>query len=238
MFFTDTQKISKTAYDALKRIRESRNKATADLVLESKSFTKSRYNTIFPEYSDDKFKEKIDLDGYIYNKLLENLEDGEKESVSKLISEMLTDVKEIYKFINVEPKIVGFKNMDVSDNRNSLLIEATNVINNFLNKEYYSLSKDERYRKYKDSVVNFAHNIVLEEGVDPQEAIEHSYKTAVIQRLLEDINFPFVIKHKINEVFEDDLYNDFFNVEELHDLKESFDIKAKNIARVISVLIK
>ena len=128
--------------------------------------------------------------------------------------------------------------MDVSDNRNSLLIEAANVINNFLNKEYYSLSKDERYRKYKDSVVNFAHNIVLEEGVDPQEAIEHSYKTAVIQRLLEDINFPFVIKHKINEVFEDDLYNDFFNVEELHDLKESFDIKAKNIARVISVLIK
>ena len=56
MFFTDTQKISKTAYDALKRIRESRNKATTDLVLESKNFTKSRYNTIFPEYTDDKFK--------------------------------------------------------------------------------------------------------------------------------------------------------------------------------------
>lgn len=238
MYFTDTQKISKTAYDALKRIKESRNKATSDLILESNKFTKTKYNTVFPEYSEDKFKDKVNLDGYIYNKLLEKLEENEKESVSKLISEMLNDVREIYRFINIEPKIVGFKNLNPSDNRSGLITEASNIINNFLNREYYSLSKDERLRKYKDSVINFAHNIVLEENIDPQEAIEHSYKTAVIQRLLEDINFPFVIKHKINEVFEDDLYNDFFDVGELHELKESFDIKAKNIARVISVLIK
>lgn len=238
MYFTDTQQLNKKAYEALKRIKESRNKATTDLVLESKNFTKTKYHTIFPEYSENKFKEKIQLDKFIYNKLLENLEEGEKESVSTLISEMLNDVKEIYRFINIEPKIVGFKNMSDADNRASLVNEASNIINNFLNKEYYSLSKDEKIRKYKDSVINFAHNIVLEEGLNAQEAIEHSYKTAVIHRLIEDINFPFVIKHKINEVFEDDLYNDFFNIDELHDLKESFDLKAKNIARVISVLIK
>jgi len=238
MFFTDTQQINKKAYEALKRIKNNRTKPIADLVLESKTFTKTKYNTIFPEYTESKFKEKVNLDAFVYNKLLENLEEGEKENVSKLITEMLNDVREIYRFINIEPKIVGFKNMSEGDNKASLINEASTIINNFLNREYYALSQNEKIRKYKDNVINFAHNIVVEENVSPQEALEHSYKTAVIHNLIESINFPFVIKHKINEVFEDDLYNDFFNIEDLHNLKESFDIKAKNIARVVSVLIK
>lgn len=237
MFFTDTHKLNKTAYNALKRIRENKEK-NESLVLESASTTRAKFNQLFSEYSESKFKEKISLDSFIYNKLLENIQETEREQVSTLITEMLNDVKEIYKFINIEPKNIGFINMSSADSRNSLVIEASNIINNFMNKEYYSLTKYEKNRKYKESVINFAHNIVLEEGLSPQEAIEHSYKTAIVENLLNNINFPFIIKHKINEVFEDDLYNDFFDIEELHNLKESVEIKIKNIARVISVLIK
>lgn len=237
MFFTDTQKLNKTAYNALKRIRENKEKNNS-LVLESASTTRAKFNLLFSEYSDAKFKEKVNLDSFIYNKLLENIQESEREQVSTLITEMLNDVKEIYKFINIEPKNVGFVNMTSADSRNHLVIEASNIINNFMNKEYYSLTKHEKHRKYKESVINFAHNIVIEEGLNPQEAIEHSYKTAVIERLLNNINFPFIIKHKINEVFEDDIYNDFFDIGELHNLKESVEIKIKNIARIISVLIK
>lgn len=237
MFFTDTQKLNKTAYNALKRIRENKEKNTS-LVLESASTTRAKFNSLFSEYSDTRFKEKVALDSYIYNKLLENIQESEREQVSTLITEMLNDVKEIYKFINIEPKNIGFVNMSSADSRNSLVIEASNIINNFMNKEYYSLTKHEKTRKYRDTVINFAHNIVVEEGLDPQEAIDHSYKTAIIENLLNNINFPFIIKHKINEVFEDDIYNDFFDIGELHNLKESVEIKIKNIARVISVLIK
>lgn len=237
MLFTDTQKLNKKAYTALKRIRENKEKANS-LIVESASTTRAKFNALFADYSDTKFKEKVKLDSFIYNKLLENVQDAEREQVSKLIEEMLKDVQEIYKFINIEPKNIGFTNLTSADTKNSLVIEASNIINNFMNKEYYSLTKDEKHRKYKDVVINFAHNIVLEEGLDTQEAIEHSYKTAIVEGLLTNINFPFIIKHKINEVFEDDLYNDFFDIGELHNLKESVEIKIKNIARVISVLIK
>jgi len=237
MFFTDTQKLNKTAYNALKRIRENKEKNNS-LVLESASVTRAKFNSLFADYSDTKFKEKVNLDSFVYNKLLENIQESEREPVSTLITEMLKDVQDIYKFINIEPKNIGFVNMSSADTKNSLVIEASNIINNFMNKNYYSLSKDEKHKKYKDSVINFAHNIVIEEGLTPQEAIEHSYKTAIIENLLNNINFPFVIKHKLNEVFEDDIYNDFFDIGELHSLKESVEIKIKNIARVISVLIK
>lgn len=239
MFFTDTHKLNKTSYDALKRIRQNKER-TSSLVLENdnKIVAKQKFNLVFQEYSDEKLQEKITLDGYIYNKLLENLNSEESEAVSTLISEMMITVKDIYKFINIEPKTVGFNHMSSADSKNSLVIEATNIINNHINKEYYSLSKEEKIKKYKDSVVHLAHQVVLEEGIDPQEAINHCYKSIVIERLLENVNFPFIIKHKIEEVFEDDMYNDFFNINELRELKDTFESQIKNISRVMSVLIK
>jgi hypothetical protein len=239
MFFTDTHKLNKTAYDALKRIRQNKEKMSS-LVLENenKLVARHKFNLVFQEYSEEKLQEKIALDSYIYNKLLENLSSDEQESVSTLIAEMMTTVRDIYKFINIEPKSVGFNNMTSADSKNSLVIEASNIINNHINKEYYSLSKDEKIKKYKDSVIHLAHKVVLEDGVDPQEAIDHSYKSIVIERFLENINFPFIIKHKIDEVFEDDIYNDFFNIDELKELKETFESQIKNISRVVSILIK
>lgn len=238
MQFTDIHKLNKTAYDALKRIRGNKSKQL-DLIAESSNLVaRNKFNLVFQEFDESKFNEKIKLDTVIYNKLFENVDSVSKESVSQLISEMVTTVRDIYKFINIEPKLLGFKNIDSGESQTVLVNEASNIINNYFNREYYSLSRSEKDHKYKESVINLARTIVVEESVDPKDALTHSYKAVVVENLIHSVNFPYIIKHKINEVFEDNLYNDFFDVDELSKLMESFNDKVKKLARIASVVIE
>lgn len=246
MYFTDTHKLNKQAYDALKRIRENKknreesdNNSKSGIIAESAAqVARNKYNLVFMEFDESKFEEKIKLDRNVYNKLFENLDSESKEHVSKIISEMVSIVKDVYKFINIEPKILGYKNIDSDSSKHVLMEEASSIINNYFNKEYYSLTNVEKQRKYKDSVINLAHDIVVQENVSVEDALNHSYKATVVENLIRTINFPYIIKHKIDEVFEDTMYNDFFDVDELTNLMESFDLKVKQISRIVSAIIK
>ena len=131
MIFTDTHKLNKSAFDALKRIRTNKEK-TLELVQESETnqVAKKKFSLAFNEFDEIKFNNKIKLDAYVYNKLLENIGIDDKPEVSQLISEMLNDVREIYRFINIEPKSLGFRNMTPDDAPNLLLNEASNIVNN------------------------------------------------------------------------------------------------------------
>lgn len=245
MYFTDTHKLNKQAYNALKRIRNAKKskdiniKDKISLISESTNqINKNKYNLVFMEFDEAKFEEKVKLDRNIYNKLFEKLDSESKTHVSKIISEMVGIVKDVYKFINIEPKILGYKNISSDDSKHELLTEASNIINNYFNREYYSLSTDEKRRKYKDSVLDLAYELVVQENIEMDEALKHSYKSIVIENLIRTINFPYIIKHKINEVFEDTMYNDFFDVDELSNLMEAFDLKVKQVSRIVSAIIE
>ena len=239
MLFTDSQVLNKKAYEALKRIRSTKSREEQHLISESSNLNfKQRYNVLFQEYNDKTFNEKVKLDNHVYNKLLENISEKEVEDVNKIIVEMLNDVKDIYKFINIEPKMLGFKGLSVGSPKRDLIIEASNIINKFIEKEYYNLSTKEKEIKYKEAVIHESANLVKENNLSPDDAITHSYKTIILENFIYSLNFPYIIKYKINEIIENNIYNDFFDLQELNELIESFEAKSKVIARISSVLIK
>jgi hypothetical protein len=233
MSFTDTYKISKKAYDALKKIKQSNITENQSVNIEDKVVSKKKYHTVFNIFNEDKFNSKITLEMYIYNNLLTDINESEKEYVTSLISSMLHEVKSIYEFINIEPKLTGFKNVDISSSKQELVAEAQNVIDNHLKNTFFNLSRHEREIKYKESVVNMTYDIVENEKINVDDALEHSHKVVVIENLIYNINFPYVIRHKIKEVMEDDMYNDFFDVEQLSKSIEEFESKNRQLSRII-----
>lgn len=235
--FTDTYKISKEAFNALKKIRENKTPPIIEEILPPKRKKFKLQNNNFNEYSDKAFDEKIKLDMYIYNKLINNISESEKEYISNLLIEMFEDIKNVYKFINYEPKNIGFKNLDSGSSKGDLIKEAGDIINNFLKNEFYDLTLNERKIKYENKVIFSAINLVQEDNIKIDEAVEHSYKTAIIEDLIYKISFPSMIKYKIEEAKDDSLYNDFFDMERFNSILESFENKKKILARIISVLI-
>lgn len=232
MPFTDTHKISKKAYDALKKIRAT--PIQEDDENSSKILTKKKYNSVFNHFDETKFQQKIAMEMYVYNNLLSNISESDKEYVTLLISEMLNEVKSIYEFINIEPKSNGFKNITESSSKQDLVEEAQNIIDNHYKNEFFNLSISERERKYKDLVVNKTYDIVENERVSIDEALEHAHKAVIIENLVYNLNFPYIIRHKIKEVMEDEMYNDFFDIEELNKSLDSFEMKNKQLARIIT----
>lgn len=230
--FTDTYKISKTAYEALKKIKNN-SSIEESSKLSDNAISKKKYNTVFNEFDNDKFNQKIALEMYVYNNLLDGINESEKEYVTDLISNMLNDVKSVYEFINIEPKLSGFKNMTPSNSKKELINEAQNIIDNHFKIEFYNLNKNERERKYKDIVVNMTYDIVESDHVSIDDALEHAHKSVIIESLIHNLNFPYIIRHKISEVLEDEMYNDFFDVDELRKSVERFEEKNKQLSRII-----
>lgn len=234
MPFTDTYKISNTAYEALKKIRKQNIKEDKESDRNDKIIAKKKYHTVFENFNEEKFNEKISLEMYVYNTLLQNISENEKEYVTNLISSMLQDVKSIYEFINIEPKKTGFKNLNLESSKQELVNESQNIIDNHYKVNFFNLNKTERERKYKDIVVSMAHDIIESEQTNIDEAVEHAHKVVIIENLVYNLNFPYIIQHKIKEVLEDDLYNDFFNIEELNKSLEEFESKNRQLARIIT----
>lgn len=239
----DNQKLSKQAYEALKKIKSNkkniRDSEKAVIEEQNRRVFKKRTKQNFKEYDQEKFEEKIRQDMFIYNKLLDNVSSEYKEDVGNLLKDMITEVQKVYKFINIEPKV----NLILDDTSTNGVIyeEAGKFINDFLKREYYDLTTEEKNRKYKDQSIMIAKEI-LESNVDNsdlnlEEVLQFSNKSIVLKKLIKNINFPYVIEHKISEVFEDNLYNEFFEMEDLNNALEIFETKLDQFSKVVSLII-
>jgi len=235
--FSDQIELSTKAYEALQRIRNKSNEKSSEEILTEARKNLDYSRQVFEEYSDETFIKKVELDSYIYNQFLKNTEDEHVvQSVQESLSDYLATIKAIYEHINIEPKIYGFKKMDKYSSNDELVFESKRIIFEHLDKQYYNLSSEERHKKYKDFVVGVSHDIAINENLDMSESVEHIYKSAVISNLLENINFPFIIKTKVEELLESQIYKEVFDVDTLQTLWEDFHEKTFNLSRVLSLL--
>lgn len=235
--FQEQLELSSKAAEALQRIKNNRsNQKSTDELMQEAKFNLDYSRQIFEEYSDDKFSKKIHIDSYIYNQFLKNVEDESVVSqVQESLSNMLSTIKSIYEHINIEPKIYGFKKMDKNSSEDELVTESRRIIFDHLDKNYYTLSQQERSNKYKEFVAGAAYDITIHENIDVDESTEHAYKAAVINTLLENINFPFTIKSKIEELLESQIYKDVFDADTLEHLWENFQEQSFNLSRILSL---
>jgi len=235
--FTDKYELSKAAYAALNKIKENKQIEINEQLKQNtpKKIDYSMY--IFEEYTDDQFKNKVKYDSYIYKKFINQLNEEQQEKAKEILSTLLENVKDIYEFINIEPKVHGFKNLTLESSEIDLETESNRLTLDFFSKNYYNLTEQQRKEKYKDIVIENSYELMLTEGLSIEESINHSYKSIMMSNFIKSVNFPYIIESKINELMESDLYSEIFDRDKLFELVETFKDNNTKLSRIFSLLI-
>jgi hypothetical protein len=235
--FTDKYELSKAAYAALNKIKENKQAEVTEQLKQNtpKKVDYSMY--IFEEYTDDQFTKKVKYDSYIYKRFINQLNEEQQESAKTALANLLENVKEIYEFINIEPKVHGFKNLVLESSEIDLENEANRLTLDFFTKNYYNLTEGQRKEKYKDIVIENSYELMLSEDLSIEESIEHSYKSIMMTNYIKSVNFPYIIESKINELIESDLYSEMFDRDKLFQLVETFKDNNTKLSRIFSLLI-
>jgi len=237
ILFTDKYELAKVAKEALKKIHE--NKAR-EILEHEEAITPKKIDYsmhILQEYTDLAFEKKVKTDAYIYKKFISQLQESQQEEATLLLGDLLDTVKQIYEFINIEPKIHGFKNVSLEDSESSLIEEANRLILDFFTKNYYSLTESQRAERYRDLVTETSYELMVTENLSLEESVKHSYKSLMLTNFIKNVNFPYLIENKIHELMESDMYNEIFESDKLFELVDQFKEKSKQLSRVFSFLI-
>lgn len=233
-------RLAQIGRQGLQKLRHNQQKNDLKRISEEKRSAIDHSKYIFEEYTEENFKKKIFLDKYIYSEFLKPLFEKNKDieqTATDSLGDMLATVRQIYEFVNIKPKQYGFNKMDQDTSEQDLISEAKSLIRNHLNKKYYTLTKEEKEKKYKEEVINLSKNLVVNENLEVDSAVEHSYKTTIINDFIRKLNFPYVIECKINELFVSEMYDKFYEKDKLKDLWQVFEQQSLNISRIIALTI-
>ena len=226
-----TLKYQTKALDALKKINQPLEEA-------KKTPTKTMYDRyIFEQYSDTAMSDKLKHDSAYFNVLFENINEDDTSLANNLLIDLSKTIKSIYEHIDIEPRSIGMKAIALNENDDIIAENATRIINEFIDVNYYSLSQDKRDARYKNYVIAESEALVLESSVDPVEATSFCYKCAVMENLIEKISFPEIIKFKIDETMTSDIDQQVFEQTELIDLWSNFQTKTKKLSKLISTVV-
>ena len=238
--FTDREDIQQVAWEALQKQRRNKTKAEERLQLaEEREATMDYSVSIFEEYHIDDWKTKIKKDTNIYNILLEEINDSPEviEKIQFILSDLLKTTNSIYEHINVKPDTFGFANLTTDSSEVELRKEAVEIVNKYLSKNYYSMSNYDRKKLYQERVCNLCKDIVINEDAPVSEALLHSYKSVVVENLLEVINFPKPVYYRVQELMTNSAYGEVFEQEKLVDLWNDFKTKNSTLSRIFAKLV-
>jgi hypothetical protein len=230
-------KLSVLSQGALDRIRNTRE--LSELEETRKHTVKTNFSkSILEEFDNDMFNKKIKFDTAYYNVLLNRLEEDQSSNIQILLGDLLKTTRQIYEHINIKPKIYAINRLVTLNESDEVIYEtASRVISDYVNINYYKLTNDEKHARYFESVKLQAKELIINENVTTNDAVEYSMKIAVVQSLLETINFPMVIKNEIEKSLISEEYGDMFEQEELNTIWNDFKNKSLNIAKIISAIV-
>lgn len=224
------------AMQALSKIRENKE---IEMQENKPKDCKFDYSTlVFKEFSDDAFLEKMKVDNIFYNTLVRKLDEEYSENLNNIVSMLIDNVKSIYEHLNIEPRTYHLKMETVlTESEEVLNQKALRLISEFINKRYYSLTQEDREKKYYDRVKSVATELMESSEVEVNQAIEFATKSIVIKDLVESISFPGVIKDKIQESLSSQEYAEFFDQESLINDWNTFNQNSHLFAKLVGTVI-
>jgi len=237
--FSDNLEMTEKAREAL---RKSKEKKEVPIKEEKRDYTKELMSTIYEEFSDSVFEEKVKTDIYVFNRLLENVEDEQDLKVlEEVIGSMMTTVKDIYQAINIKPEINGFKNRNRSPSLAYYENEADSIITSHLKKHYFDLSSEQKKRKYEKLVSYDSFDSLMTEGFSTEEEIQEKvqeiYKSSIVETLIDRTCFPVGIEGVIKDLTTSESFRMFFESEVLIGMLEDFQNKKKILSNSIAKFI-
>lgn len=198
----------------------------------------SNLNYYFECYELSDFENKMKIDMFYINKLLSNLEENQINALSPLLREHYKNICRIYEHVNIQPNIYG-KNVNVnilSESENKIEDTIKNVLNEYFNKNFYSLDVNSREKKFLD-VIREDVKVCIKKGMSPDDAMIYCTKMNLVETLLTNIAFPYREYCKINELTIDEDYGKIFDQETLVEHFENFKKTTKNLSKVIAAAI-
>lgn len=222
--------LQRKSLEALNRLR-SESQGVKRIVTESKQISSS-----IEPYSEDDFKSKLKYDAAYYNVFLKNLEDPTlKEDIVNEIYNLYDTVKSIYKEMDVKPMVFSNKSFIGKTSEVSIEETALQVINNYLDRNYYNLTLEERDRRYKAKAIDTAMYLVTEQHIDIDNAVKVAQKKVIIEGLLDKIAFPGQARGKLDE-FINESPDEFFDNTRIKQLYENYEKKLSKVATLLATL--
>jgi hypothetical protein len=107
----------------------------------------------FEPYDSLIWEGKVKVDLIYLEQLLQKMDDQYSELIHEVLSKYFKNVREIYEFINIKPEIYGqkidFSILEESNEKKS--VKISNVIYEFLDRNFYSLSPEKRQERYLET---------------------------------------------------------------------------------------
>lgn len=225
--------------EALRKMKNNKFQKKDPLKVLSESLQKIHMGQDFFEPYDSLIWEgKVKVDMLYYDQLLQKLDESIIESLQSALGNYFKNIRQIYEHVNLKPEVYG-------KGINETILEMSNeqcqqklseVIYEYLDKNFYNLNVDVRKSKYQEESRELAKTLISE-GVDPDEAITFSVKTAVMETLLTKIAFPFSVWSRIKYLSDSNDYKQVFDQETLINLVEGFENKVHSISKVVAAVI-
>lgn len=229
--------VRELAKDGLRKINKNKNEVkTLMESYEIASKKVDRGRDLYESYDDISFETKLRVDMIYYDQLLQKLD--ECEGIEDQISGIYRTVKEIYEHINIKPEIYGrdityqFLNESIADQKKTL----SNIIYEYINTHFYKLDPEKRKEKYVTESAHFAKELI-QEGIDPQVAIQRGVKSVVMEGFLSRVAFPQTIQYRIKYLMEDESYGEVFDQSSLIELWSKFKTQVSDMAKTVSTVI-
>jgi hypothetical protein len=182
------------------------------------------------------FEGKMKVDMLFFEQFLQKLE--ESEQLHEALVSYFRNIRQIYEFVNLKPEVYGkgmnFTILEKSNEEQHNFL--SNIIYEYFDKNFYSLTPEQRKQKYLEESRDLAKNLISE-GAEPEEAIAFSTKTSIVETLLQKIAFPFSVWSRIGYLTESDDYRKVFDQESLVDLVDTFQKKTHMLAKVIAAVV-
>lgn len=229
----DRYKIAEIATAALQKMNKATIQETnPDMV----KYDFSRL--IFEDYDDDSFDDKLKVDNIFYNCLLKGLKTELHEGVDTVIQNMTNVTKQIYEHLNIKPRIYGFHSTSIFNESDDILEKnALRFINDYVNDNYYKLTTEQREKKYIDAIKELATENIINDKLEASDAVDYATKTCVIKDFITRVNFPVIVRDKLEETINDVEYGKIFDQDHLKNLYESFQLQCLGLSKIIAAII-
>lgn len=230
--------LAEKSLSALNKLKSNKEALLQESEEKSKLPNVNYAKFVFEEYDDDSFEDKVKLDTAYYDVLLGKLGDEQQEAVQTILGQMLNTVKDIYETVNVKPKIYGLQRLKgLNESKTNIHQSASRIISDFITRNYYKLTQEEREERYMSRVKDTSKDLIINEGIEPSEAVEFALRSAVIEELLEHINFPMTVKNEIETSLTSDKYAKMFNPTVLKEQWDKYQHQASNFSNIVSAIL-
>lgn len=244
MFLVDFEKeksISEMAREVLQNEKKYADQnRKPDLLTEAaeKLKTADYGKNLYEPYDELVFESKVAIDLLYYKHLLRNLDESYHKDVHELIGQTYRSVKEIYEFVNIKPQIFG-KNINKSILENSIedvSKKLTIALNEVLDSSFYNLTPEQRTSKYSDRAMPLAKKLITEQN-DPEESIQYSIKTCVLEDVMKKIAFPGANWLRVKYLSESEDFGLIFDQQKLVEIVENFESKIKRLSKYLAACV-